>query len=215
MMMFRRVKDSIINNVLGPASAGRFRVVEYQRQAKAAEEVVGNNRLVQVFYSAGDLPKSAGRRRGPVSHDITFKVELTVAAAACSDLAILDDSGSTDQERAAALRNVLESGARTDAAFDELVDLVFQALMDARNIDVGLDKGTVSNTWVDRIEKNDPLDKGEYVTLTGSMMFTCRVSEDVTGINLDEGDAGGKIFDTTVDADGDDIEKTGVEVTAL
>lgn len=213
MMKFRQIKESLINNVLGPAEAGRFQAVGYQRQGKAAEEVTGDNRMVQVFYGASDFPKSAGRRRGPVSHDMTFRVELTLAQTASTDLSVLNDPTATDQDRSNALRQSLEAGARADESFDELVDLVYQILMDARNIDVGLSKGSVANTWVSRVEKNDPLDRGEFLLLTGSMNFTCRASEDITGDPLEAEDAGGKVIDTTVDVDGDNVEKTGVQVT--
>jgi hypothetical protein len=69
----------------------------------------------------------------------------------------------------------------------------------------------VSDTWINRIQKNKPLDKGEYVLLTGTMDFSCRVSEDLRGEPL--GDAGSKVFSTVVDHDGDNVEQTGVEVT--
>ena len=52
-MQFRVVKDSLINNVLGPAEFGRFQTVGFQRQMKGAGEVVGTLRMVQVYFSAG------------------------------------------------------------------------------------------------------------------------------------------------------------------
>lgn len=211
MMKFRELKDSIICNVLGPNAGGKFQVVEYQRQGKAAEEVLDYNRMVQVFYGSGEFPKGSGKRRGSVSHDIMFRIELTVSASASTDLTILDNPASTDEERAAAIRASLEGGARADASFDELVDLVYQILMDARHIDLGMPAGTVANSWINRVEKNRPLDRGEYVLLTGSMNLGCRVSEDLTGIPL--GDPGSKVMDTVIDVEGDDTEKTGIEVT--
>ena len=81
--------------------------------------------------------------------------------------------------------------------------------MDARNIYAGLDKGIVANRWVDTIQKDTPLPRGEYVLLTGSMILTLRVAE------LVEGDTGapGAIFDTTIDIEGDDVERTGAAGT--
>ena len=81
MMNFRKIKGSIIQNVLGPAEAGRFQTIGYQRQTGSVQQAGSGVTNVQVFYSSGDFPKST-RWTGPVSHDITYRVELTVARAA-------------------------------------------------------------------------------------------------------------------------------------
>jgi hypothetical protein len=104
-----------------------------------------------------------------------------------------------------------ESANNCDALYDELVRLVYQIIMDTRHQTLGLPKGTISDTWISRIQKNRPLDKGEFVLLTGNMDFTCTVSEDLKGESV--GAFGNKTFSTDIDVDGDDVEKTGAEVT--
>jgi hypothetical protein len=208
MMNFRTIKTSIIDNVLGPAEAGRFQAIGFQRQAKSSAEVKGLLRTVQLYYSSGDFPKSAGRTSGTTQHNVMYRVDLTVAEPAKGDVAALNNPASTPAEKAAALLAFQEGSNLADDSLDELYDIVYQILMDARNIDMGLGKGVVSSRWVGSIQKDQPIPNGELVTLTGSMQLTLKTPEIITG---DTGTAAG-IFDTVIDIDGDDVEKTGVLV---
>lgn len=207
-MAFRIIKNSLINNVLGPAELGRFRTIGYQRQGKSAEEVKDSGRTVQAFYSGGEFSRGAGVR-GPKQHDITFRIELTAGAAAKADMALINSPTATPVQIALAMADFQEASALADESFDELADIVFQILMDARNIDLGLPKGIVSNRWVGRITKDDALPRGENVILTGSMVLTCRAAEVVAGAT----GAIGTTYDVTVDIQGDNIERAGVAGT--
>jgi len=208
-MNFEIVKASIVNNILGPAEAGRFQTVGFQRQSKNADEVEGDLRMVQVYFSRGDFPKRAGRNTGPVQHDAVYRVELTVSKAAEGDLATLDNPSSTAPQLAAALAAFSEAADLADASLDELAGIVYQILMDGLNYDLGVTKYTVSNRWVDNIQKDDPTPRGGLVVLTGSMNLSCRMAEDITG---DVGVEVPGIYDTELDIDGDDVEKTGVTI---
>lgn len=208
MMTFRALKTSIIDNILGPAEAGQFVTIGFQRQAKAAEEVLDSLRTVQVYYSSGDFNKSAGRINGPSQHDITFRIDLAVSKAAEGDLSVINNPESTQPQVEAAILAFQEAADLADQSIDELIEIVYQILMDAENIGLGLADGIVSNRWVDNIQKDNPLPRGEYAVLTASMILTCRVAEAITGI----AGTAANIFDTTVDIDGDDVEKTGVTV---
>ena len=207
-MNFRVIKQSLIDNVLGPAEAGRFQTVGFQRQAKSAEEVKGILRTVQVYYSSGDFPKSSGRNSGTTQHGVIYRVDLTVSEPAKGDVAAINNSASSPAEKAAALLAFQEGSNLTDSSLDELADIVYQILMDARNIDMGLDKGVVASRWVGGIQKDQPVPQGNLVVLTGSMPLSLKTPEIITG---DTGTAG-NIFDTTIDLEGDDVEKTGVTV---
>ncbi len=208
MMKFREVKDNIIN-ILGSEEAGRYQTIGFQRQVKSADEVLDASRMIQVYYDSGAFDKSAGSINGPVSHDITYKIALTIAKSSGGDLSIINDPSSTATDISNAISAFQEASQRCDDSFDELVDIVYQILMDARNYDLGFAKGVISNKWVDQVQKETPMPQGEFVVLTGSMILTCRVSEELTG---DDGTPGDKVFDTTIDIDGDSIEKTGVTV---
>jgi hypothetical protein len=207
-MKFRCIKDQIINNVLGPGEAGRFRTIGFQRQGKSADEVLDNLRMVQVYFSEGEFSKRGGRLSGPVQHDITFRIDLTVSKAASVDLHVINDTGSSSTAVTLALVALQEASERADDSFDELVNIVYQILMDARNIDMGFDQGVISGRWIDRIQKDQPLPRGEYVVLTGSMFLKLRAVEQVSGdIGIVDG-----IFDTTIEIDSDEVGKGGVTV---
>ncbi len=210
-MNFRIIKDQIANNILGPAEVGRFQTIGFQRQSTGAAEVLGNLRFVQLFYSSGIFSKSGGRQTGPTQHDITFNVWLTVSAESELDLSTINNESSTPEQVSAALLAEKEACEVADASLDELIEIVYQILMDGNNIDMGLSKGIVSNKWVGSITKDQPTTSGDYVVLTGSMPLTLRTVEDVPG------DTGTtiEIMNTTIDIDNDDTEKTVVEVDQI
>ena len=206
-MFFRQVKASIIDNVLEPAAAGRFSIVGYQRQVKPGER----DNTVDVFFRSGSFSKGSSAINGPTTHDITFEIYLIVSKAAKGDLAVLNNQASTDEERATALTNFQLAAKAADDGFDELAEIVYQILMDAQNQDLGMPKGDVSNRWIDRIEKNEPVGQGSNVILAGSMNLTCRVVEPITGASvvfLPE-----PIIESNIDLAGDDVAKTGVTAT--
>ena len=206
MMNFRTIKNSIIN-ILGTAEAGRFRTVGFQRQTKSGEEVINNNRLVTVYYSSGAFPKRAGRNTGPVQHDITYRIELTVSKPASGDVSIINNPSSTPAAIAAAIEAIQEAAQLADESIDELFDIVYQILMDARNVDMGLSVGIVTNHWIDSIQKDEPRPKGDLVVLTGSANLTLRTSEQVTG---DPGTPGANIIETISDIKDNIPNITGV-----
>lgn len=210
MMNFRKIKKSITEKVLGPAEGGRYRTIGYQKQNTDVEDVLGKNRTVQVFFSSGDFPKNASGLQGPFKHEPSYRIELAIAEDSAVNLAALKDENATDADREKAWKSFVEAGDSADESFDELVEIVFQVLMDARNIDLGLPVGDVADRWVGQIRKDEPEPTGEYVMLTGAMMLTCSTSEEANG---DPGVTGAAIIDTTVDLEGDDVEKGGVTVT--
>jgi hypothetical protein len=206
-MNFRILKTAIIE-ILSAAEAGRYRTIDSQRQSTAASEVVNNLRTVQVYYENGQFRESSGRMIGSVMHEITFNIDLKVSSPASVDLSVLNNITSTPVQRAAALVALQESSAKADEIFDELVDIIFQVLMDARNYDLGLEKGIISNRWIPNIQKNEPLPQGELVVLTGSMPFTCRTIEYITGEDPSPADT----IDTTLVVDDDEDTKAGKTV---
>jgi hypothetical protein len=208
MMNFRLIKASLIT-LLGTEAGSDFRVVGYQEQSKGANETLNSDRLAEVFYSAGEFPKSGGSQNGPTKHNITFDVNLTASKAASMDLAVIENPASLPAQRAAAITAAIEAASEADDSLDEFIDLVYQILMDAEHQELGRPAYTVASRWVDNIRKDRPINRGEYVTITASLQLTCSADEQVTG---ETGDTIEGIYDTTVDLDGDDVEKTGVIV---
>jgi hypothetical protein len=142
-------------------------------------------------------------------HNITMAIDLTVSKAAEGDLSTITNPASTPAQVAAALAVFQEASALADDSLDELIEIVYQIIMDGRNVDLQLPSGTISNRWIDQVRKDDPIPRGEYVILTGSMQLTCGASEAVPG------DIGipGDIYDFTIEQPDDEVQKTGKEGT--
>jgi len=203
MMKFRTAKSALVQ-LLGDAAGGRYRVIGYQKQSKSAH---ADNKLVQVYYSEGSFPKNSGRYHGEKAHDITLEIDLTVSAHADADIATLQSETATAVQRAAALAGVKFAAENADNELDELIDIIYQILMDARNDGLGLDKGVGASRWIDRIQKDTTIEHGGLVVKTANMKYTCRVSEAVAG------DIGNEpalaVYDTDIPVDGN----TGAGVT--
>lgn len=180
MMMFRTVRDALVTT-LGDGAESRFRVIGYQRQSKNADEVLSNDRLVQVYFSDGAFPKSAGRMRGSKTHDLSIEIDMSASAPAQGDLGVLDSDTATAIQKAAALAAIREAAEVADLQVDELIDAVYQILMDARNERLGLPVGDVSSRWIPTIQKDTIVERGDLVVKTANMKYTCRVQESVLG----------------------------------
>lgn len=203
-----RVIDQALTDLLGTAAAGRFQVAGYQKQAMEVREVVDNNRIVEVFYSRGEFPKSASTRRGPTRHNMQFDLNLTVAKGAETDLSVIDNPASPPAAVAAAIAATKYAAARADDSWNELADIVYQIIMDAQQIDIGLST-PIADTWLMSIEKDPPLERGSHVVLTGLMRFTCARDEQVEG---DVGVAGvAPLHDVTTEYNEDTYGKAGVK----
>ena len=218
MMNFRILKQSIIDNVLVPAEGTRYVTAGYQKQRKSAQEI-NANRQVTVYYSEGDMPKGPGEAYGDVMHDVAFRVELAVATPAKVDLSVLNDVDATENAKATALLQMLEAGPLADEQMDDLIDIIFQVIMDARNEQLGItspddqpNKKAVANRWIDQIRKDTPVPEGQFLTLTASMRLTCRIEENITGEDLV--DFGNKTFDNDIELDNAEA-KQGVEQTTI
>lgn len=180
MMDFREIKTALLN-VLGAGANNRFRVIGYMLQSKNADEFIGNNRLVQIFYESGDFPKGSNAMYGHKTHEALYMIELSASATAQADLSVLDSSSATAQEKATAIAAIRTAADLADNQVDELIDIVYQILMDARNEGLLLTKGKLSNRWIDNIKKDTVLERGDLIVKTASMRYSCRLNEEVLG----------------------------------
>lgn len=210
MMNFQKVLDALVNKILGPAERQRYRTIGFQDQRRAAEEVLDCLRTVQVFYEGGNFPKSGGRQTGPTQHDAVFAIDLTVSRPVKVDLATIKSGSSTVSQKIRALLAMQSAAGLAEESVNDLVDIVYNILMNGRNIDLRLPAGTVANRWIERVEKKSISDQGEYVVAGASMKLGLRVSEEPPGDKGIPIESGG--FDNTIDIDNDDVEKTGVIV---
>lgn len=214
-MNFETLQSSIVS-ILNTASAGRFRVIGYQSKTDDAEQMLNANRLVRVYYNEGQFPKDKGGLTGPIMHDAVYTIELMVTKSAVGDLATLANPASTPAQLQTALAGVKLAEQLADQSWDELAGIVYQILMDGRNLDLGMDVGIIANRWVNNPRKDQPggidvargILGGKLITITGSMILTCTLYEPIDG---DTGTAGA-IYDNVIDIVDDDNERTGVIV---
>jgi hypothetical protein len=220
MMNFRTVKNSVINKVLTPNMGSNFRVVGWQKQALSAEEIAGNARLVSVYTTTLDF---SGRETGPVQNKPMLNIDLFVSSPAKTNLAVLDNPASTTAQRAAAMAASLDAAKNADDSMDELIDLVWNILMNARYNQLALDEVVgsypvdtgvkIAERFISRIDKDQPVEQGEYVVLTARMQLTYKVAEQVNSaavVAMTEGIQDGWQF---ANKDGENIDtytKTGV-----
>lgn len=206
-MNFTVIKKAILE-ILIEKSGGCYQVIDHQKQRAAADQATGNNRQVQVFYSDGTFPPDKGGRAGGIMHHANYRIQLTVAGPSKVDLDTLNDPNMPAFEKAEVLAAAQSAGLVADESMDELITLVYQALMDAKERDLRQTTPIIGYTWIDQVQKDQPdTSGGEFVVLTANMFFEVRMSEAITGVDTP---TTGNLFDVTVDIKDDDIEKTGV-----
>jgi len=212
-MNFETVKADIIT-ILGAGAAGRYRTVGYQPQANAADLNENLDRSVQLFYTGGTFPKSGASLRGPIRHEMSFRVELIASKAAVVDVATLESSTSSAAQKATALAGLQAAAALADESLDDLLSVVFNVLMDNSDLDLG-GNVDVSSRWFESFQKDAPHPRGALVTITGSSKFTCTCYEDLSGDEALNVDAEGVIQPTSISIDvvHDDDEETKQGVT--
>ena len=208
-MEFQRLAASIVNNILGPSEKGQFRTVGFQRQETDSQENLAFDRSVQVYFFSGDFPKGASKSRGPYQHDVTFRLDFTVAADPQGDIETIKKDGATESEIIAALKTFQNSAAEADRLLDELYAIVFQILMSGVNYYMGLPKYTFANRWVSGFQKDDPVEQGQDLILTGSALLTGRVVEVVESATVTPATEG-VLTDISVNEDPEG--KAGVQV---
>lgn len=205
MMTYREVKEAM-TTLLFDNSADRFTVIGRQLQNKSSKELRDN--LVQVYYSDGQFPENLWRPRGNKSHNMNIEIDLSTSAAAKGDLTTIKSQTSTPEQKAAAILAIKDASYVADNQLDDLIEIVFGIICDARNYDIGLEYGIVSSPRVDRIQKDTVLENGGLVVKTANIKFVCRVSESVSGSIGNKPDT--VVIDQTVNVNSD---KTPVGVT--
>jgi hypothetical protein len=193
MTMLYRTYGDALKTILETNQGTDFVTYGYNARQKDAREYQGDNRTVEVVYEGGMYPKASGSRAGGQNHEMRFGVTLTVSEASKGDLATLDDpTAHTPLELQTAIAGLKFAEHAADESIDELADIVYQIVMSAANMDLGLEGQAVNppaSTWVSDFEKEKPTRLGDLVVIRGKFMFTCQGTEEVTGLNPVTGDA--------------------------
>lgn len=213
-MAFQTIKTALVATLKNDA-AGRFRTDPAMPQSMGSSDIE-QIPLVHVFYAGGDFPKSSAPIRGKTIHEAKYNVLLTIASPCYADIATLEEPTSTGPEIIAALSAVQAANEAADTAFDNLVSIVWNILRDPQNEFLGLDRATysIANLWIDSVVKENPLNRGEVVIISGSMNLSIRCVEyppsatatpglaiintlhptaDKTGLTLDPAPIGAKV----------------------
>lgn len=202
MMKFREVKTAV-ETLLNTEAAGRFNVIGYQRQTKGAEET---ERLLTVYYRQGNFPTSAAGRYGSaVRHEIELALEYTVTAKAIMDLSIIDNPASTAAARSAAIAAMLTGAKIADDAMDEMLDDIWNIILDPVNADFGLNQYEIQDRWIEDFIKDEAQPKGEIIILTARSRLTLTAEEIPNSITPTPAE----VFDATVDIEGDQENNAG------
>lgn len=206
-MQFQNVKTALVT-VLGAAAAGRYRTAGYKDEPIDQSEISGNNKLVSVYYKEGTFPLGTSGRFGPANHECTFIVELKLSQACSVDIATLEDTGSTNNERKTALAALQDAKDLADTNLDAFASIIHGVLTDNRNAYLGLNKKIFSDRWISRLQKQDPMVFGDMVIGTAILTYTCNVEEAFVGDVSDTGN----IIDTTYKLNEETTGQTGVYV---
>lgn len=205
-MRFQNIKTALIQ-LLGDNAADLYNVIGYRGQSHAAEESE-ERRTVQVLFTSGDFPASSSNRNGAKTHDMTFDIILTASSAAASaDLDVIANPDSTALALSRAIENIQNAAENADLAIDEMIDRVWNVIMDARNQNLGITEYRLSSRKIEKITKDATPDKGGLVVKTAGLILKIQASEPVSGATGVTPSANPVDSDITTN---DDTAKTGV-----
>lgn len=193
MMNFIAIKAGIVA-ILVAAAAGQYEVVGAQRQREGSQDI-NQKKKVAVYFLDDEFDVNSGSPNGDVQSDPTYQIELKVSEK--GKINDVNDPASLESAEFIA-----------DTQLDLFFDLIYQILMDARNMDLGLTVGTISNRFIKTIKKGKISSDGETVVIVGTMNLTCRTAESVSG-DVGVAGVGNK---STIEANEDEFAKTGIEV---
>ena len=149
-------------------------------------------------------------------HDVTIRHQRTVAVEPEGDTQTITDEAATESEIIAALKAFQNSSFEADKSLDEFWAIVYQILMDANNANMGLlppgdqpHANMVANRWVDDFQKDDPIEQGGAMILTGKAILTARVAESIIGVEGVEATEG---VSTSLGINEDPEQQTGLQV---
>jgi hypothetical protein len=208
-MKFRTVKTALETVLNAEAVARNYQVVGYQKQQDSSDENAESDRTVQVYFARGEFPKRAGSLRGPCLHKANFQLILVASASAEGDVATVVNNPTNPGVAGPALAAFVPATKRVDDSWDEFAEHIWQVLMNAQNVDLGITQFKIGTRWVPSIQKDDIETDGAKATLTGTIQFECDLEEDTLG---DTGTTAGSIQQVEYNIDEDDTGVAGIIV---
>lgn len=201
-------------DLLAAQSAGRFTVIGFQRQKKPAETRI-DDVLVQCWIDSASVDWNRSSRKGQKEHEVSIKVQFTVAQPATADIATLANPNATDVQRAAALASLTAADQQTSGALYDAWSAVFEILDDARNQTFGLPKGAISDKSFSEFRQDEPPSRGGLAINTATATLDFRVKEaqlGESGYTPDPAIYDNEIQGVGFDEVADDVTQTGVTI---
>lgn len=211
-MEFENLRDAVIT-LFTANENDLFITVDHQIQSWSAERLKGTLRTIQVFVQSMD-PESQTRTQ--FENEVTFGIYMRVAEPALGDVATLDNKNASSAAKQAALLAIDTGATRADRSWDELARIAQRIILSPLNEDLGLAEYVVSNRRFKNIRKDEPVNHGNLVVVTGAAFITGQVTEIMDGaVPVEMGDPSVKVqsnFITRSDADGVEQSKTEVDI---
>jgi hypothetical protein len=206
---------SAVVNMLESQAAGRFTAIGFQRQKKPAETRI-DDVLVQCWIDSANIDWNRSSRKGPKEHEVSIKVQFTVAQPATGDIATLANPNAMDAQRATALVNLTATDQQTSGALYAAWSAVFEILDDARNQTFGLPKGSITDKSFSNFRQDEPPSRGGLAINTATATLDFRVKESQLGESGSEPDPA--IYDNTLQGSSfnkivDEDTQTGVTIS--
>ena len=201
-MNFQAIKTAIANTLESQAT-GAFQLISSARQSSTQDDLVALPQ-VSVFFHTLNFDKTAGTVRGKKRADVTYKLNLTVAVPAQADIASLGPT-STTGEVLQVLANLAASNDLADNAFDALVSTIWNILENPVNSTMGLSPGTITDLWIETVQKASPAPQGDVIVLSGTMDVTLRCLEQPVSANPVAGTGSATELKATIDSSADPL----------
>lgn len=177
-MVFEQLRDSV-TAMFKANENGLYITIDHQEQSRSSELMKGVQKNIQVFVQATN-PEEVSRPE--FENDVTFGLFLRAAAPCTGNLAALEKgSGATPAQKQAALAAIDTGAYLANLEWDALLRIATRIIMTPLNEDLGLPDYTVSDRIIKSSRKDDPVDHGNLIVVTGSAMFQARVTEIMDG----------------------------------
>ena len=176
-MEFENLRDAVIE-LFKANENDLFVTIDHQVQSWSAEQLKGTLRTIQVFVQSTE-PESQTRTQ--FENEVTFGIYMRVSSPALGDIATLDNPNADAAAKQAALLAIDTGATRADRSFDALARIAQRIILSPLNEDLGLAEYKVSNRRFKNIRKDEPVNHGNLVVVTGAAFITGIVTEIMDG----------------------------------
>lgn len=182
-MKYHAVRDALVT-LLGDNQGTSWDTIGYLQRDQSAKQ---NNekKTAQVYYNSGDFQRTSSAA-GPIQHNFSFHVILTVAEKAKGDVSGLDNAA-TEAEYLTALTTFTQAEYEADRQMDDFISEIWLLITGPQNRNLGLDLSQyprIGSRWIPNVKKEQPKRIGSLCTMRSMMTITGLIPEDTVGIQV-------------------------------